>query len=245
MLESERKITEVKSALARALVSAQAKLEDRITYNNNLLQLAKRKLSALPQKQQSLLNLERSFKVNEKIYGYLMEKKLETRISKSSIIPNATIIDEAVVPSSPFYPVADRIYAIAFLIGLGLGVAFIFILRFIYNRIPDKETIEALSKTPVIGVIKKLEDEEMDDSYELYVMKSPKSVFSESVRGIRTNINFILKGETHKVVCVTSSVSGEGKTFCTVNLAASLTLLGYKVVVVGGYVYFLVTFRSI
>jgi tyrosine-protein kinase Etk/Wzc len=233
MLESERKITEVKSALARALVSAQTKLDDRIAYNNNLLITAQRKLSALPQKQQALLNLERSFKVNEKIYGYLMEKKLETRISKSSIIPNATIIDEAVVPSSPFYPVADRIYAIAFLIGLGVGVSFIFILRFIYNRIPDKETIEALSKTPVIGVIKKLDEEEMDDSYELYVMKSPKSVFSESVRGIRTNINFILKGETHKVVCVTSSVSGEGKTFCTVNLAASLTLLGYKVVVVG------------
>lgn len=233
MLESERKITEVKSALARALVSAQAKLEDRIAYNKNLLQIAQSKLSALPQKQQSLLNLERSFKVNEKIYGYLMEKKLETRINKSSIIANATIIDEAITPTDPFYPVPDRIYAIAFLIGLGVGIAFIFVLRFIYNRIPDKETIEALSKTPVIGVIKKLEEEEMDDSYELYVMKSPKSVFSESVRGIRTNINFILKGETHKVVCVTSSVSGEGKTFCTVNLAASLTLLGYKVVVVG------------
>jgi capsular exopolysaccharide synthesis family protein len=53
------------------------------------------------------------------------------------------------------------------------------------------------------------------------------------VRGIRTNINFILQGGVHKVVCVTSSVSGEGKTFCTVNLAASLTLLGHKVVIVG------------
>lgn len=233
MLESERKITEVKSALARALISAQAKLEDRIQYNNKLLQIAQNKLSALPQKQQALLNLERSFKVNEKIYGYLMEKKLETRISKSSITANASIIDEATTPTNPFYPVPDRIYTIAFLIGLGVGVGFIFLLRFIYNRIPDKETIEALSKTPVIGVIKKLEEEEMEDNYELYVMKSPKSVFSESVRGIRTNINFLLKGETHKVVCVTSSVSGEGKTFCTVNLAASLTLLGYKVIVVG------------
>ncbi len=233
MLENEKKISEVKIAVNKVLINIKSKLDDRISHNQKLIDFAKGKLSSLPQKQQLLLNLERNFKINEKIYGYLMEKKLETRISKSSIIPNSSVIDAAITPSIPFYPVPDRIYMIAFLIGLGLGIALIFVLRFIYNRIPDKETIEALSKTPVIGVIKKLDHEEMEDSYELYVMKSPKSVFSESVRGIRTNINFILKGETHKVVCVTSSVSGEGKTFCTVNLAASLTLLGYKVVVVG------------
>lgn len=233
MLENERKITEVKMALNRALKSAQSKLDERIANSNRLITAASAKLSSLPQKQQALLNLERNYKVNEKIYGYLMEKKLETRISKSSIIPNASIIDEAIAPSSPFYPVPGRVYAIAFLIGLGAGIAFIFLLRFIYNRIPDKETIEALSNIPVIGVIKKLDNEEMEENYELYVMKSPKSVFSESVRGIRTNINFILKDKTNKTICVTSSVSGEGKTFCTVNLAASLTLLGHKVVIVG------------
>jgi capsular exopolysaccharide synthesis family protein len=233
MIENEKKIKEVKQALTRALLSAQEKVDERIAYNEKLIQQASIKLSALPQKQQALLNLERNFKVNEKIYGYLMEKKLETRISKSSILANASIIDEAISPSSPFYPVPSRVYAIAFMIGLALGIAIIFLLRFIYNRIPDKETIEALSKTPVIGVIKKLENEEMDENYELYVMKSPKSIFSESIRGIRTNVNFILKGGVNKVVCVTSSVSGEGKTFSTVNLAASLTLLGHKVVIVG------------
>jgi capsular exopolysaccharide synthesis family protein len=233
MIENEKKIKEVKQALTRALLSAQEKVDERIAYNEKLIQQASIKLSALPQKQQALLNLERNFKVNEKIYGYLMEKKLETRISKSSILANASIIDEAIAPSSPFYPVPGRVYAIAFMIGLALGIAIIFLLRFIYNRIPDKETIEALSKTPVIGVIKKLENEEMDENYELYVMKSPKSIFSESIRGIRTNVNFILKGGVNKVVCVTSSVSGEGKTFSTVNLAASLTLLGHKVVIVG------------
>ncbi|MFN3444787.1 MAG: GumC family protein [Bacteroidia bacterium] len=233
MIENEKKITEVKAALTRSLKSAKDKLDERIAYNENLINSASGKLSTLPQKQQVFLNLEREFKVNEKIYGYLMEKKLETRISKSSILANASVIDEAIAPSFPFYPVPGRIYAIAFLIGLGIGTAVIFLLRFIYNRIPDKETIESLSKTPVIGVIKKLDNEEMDENYELYVMKSPKSIFSESIRGIRTNVNFILKGETHKVVCVTSSVSGEGKTFSTVNLAASLTLLGHKVVIVG------------
>lgn len=233
MIENEKKINEVKSALNRALASAHAKLDDKIVFNNGLIANAKSNLSALPQKQQALLNLERNFKVNEKIYGYLMEKKLETRINKSSIIANASIIDKAIIPSKPFSPVPGRVYAIAFLIGFAVGIGIIFLLRFIYNRIPDKETIEGLSTTPVIGVVKKLDNEDMDESYELYVMKSPKSVFSESIRGIRTNINYILQGGINKIVCVTSSVSGEGKTFCTINLAASLTMLGYKVVVVG------------
>lgn len=233
MIENEKKIAEVKQALTRAIKSAQLKLDDRIAFVQNQIKAASATLMNLPQKQQALLNLERNFKVNEKIYGYLMEKKLETRISKSSIIANATIIDEALAPKTAFFPTPSKTYSVAFSVGLGLGIGFIFLLRFIYNRIPDKETIEALSTTPVIGVIKRLDSEEMEDNYELYVMKSPKSIFSESVRGIRTNINFLLKGQTHKVVCVTSSVSGEGKTFCTVNLAASLTLLGYRVVIVG------------
>lgn len=233
MIENERKIAEVKQALSRAIKSSEQKLDERIAFVQSQIKAASTTLMNLPQKQQALLNLERNFKVNEKIYGYLMEKKLETRISKSSIIANASIIDEATVPSAAFFPTPSKIYSIAFVLGLFSGIGFIFILRYIYNRIPDKETIEALSTTPVIGVIKRLDTEEMEDNYELYVMKSPKSIFSESVRGIRTNINFLLKGETHKVICVTSSVSGEGKTFCTVNLAASLTLLGYKVVIVG------------
>ncbi|TAE84005.1 MAG: polysaccharide biosynthesis tyrosine autokinase, partial [Bacteroidetes bacterium] len=233
MIENEKKIAEVKQALIRAIKSAQSKLDERINFVNLEIKAASAKLMTLPQKQQALLNLERNFKVNEKIYGYLMEKKLETRISKSSIIPNASIIDEALAPRTAFYPTPSKTYTLAFSIGLGLGIGFIFLLRFIYNRIPDKETIEALSTTPVIGVIKRLDTGEMEDNYELYVMKNPKSIFSESVRGIRTNINFLLKGQTHKTICVTSSVSGEGKTFCTVNLAASLTLLGYKVAIVG------------
>ncbi|MFN9110913.1 MAG: GumC family protein [Bacteroidota bacterium] len=233
MIENAKKIAEVKQAIQKAIENAKNKLQDKEQYLAQQIKLAEQKLSTLPQKQQALLNLERTFKVNEKIYGYLMEKKLETRINKSSIIPNASIIDEATVPAVPFSPIPSKTYFIAFIIGLSLGVITIFTLRFIYNRIPDKETIEEISFTPVIGVIKKLEVDEKEENYELYVMRSPKSIFSESIRGIRTNINFILKNQVHKTICVTSTVSGEGKTFCTVNLGASLTLLGYKVIIVG------------
>jgi capsular exopolysaccharide synthesis family protein len=120
------------------------------------------------------------------------------------------------------------------LIGFAIGLALIFGQRLFYDKVPDKETIESLSETPVIGVIKKINmNESTNADYDLYIFKGPKSIFSESIRGIRSNINFLLKGENKKVICVTSTVSGEGKTFCTINLAAAFTLLNKKVLIVG------------
>jgi tyrosine-protein kinase Etk/Wzc len=234
MQENEKKIVEVKKGVLNSLHSSKLKLDEKINSTNELIKDVETKLSSLPEKQQLLVNLERSFKVNEKIYGYLMEKRLETLIGRSSIVPNISTVDYALVPGSPIFPVPRKSYITALIIGLTIGIFYIFIIRLLYNRIPDKETIEALSNTAVIGVIKKMDSEQEEDrNADIYVFKGPKTIFSESIKGIRTNLNIILNGETHKTICVTSSVSGEGKTFCTINLAASFTMLNKKVVIVG------------
>ncbi len=233
MMENEKKISEVKSALTRAIQSIKQNLLNKIDDNVSQITSLSEVLSGLPTKEQALFNLERTFKINEKIYGYLQERRLENLISMSSITSNATIVDEALINYSPIFPKPGRNYALAILIGFGSGIGFIFLSRYLYNKIPDKETIESLSRTPVIGIIKKIDTEALESEYSIHVLKNPKSIFAESIRGIRTNINFILKGHKQKIICVTSSVSGEGKTFCTINLAASLTLLGNKVLIVG------------
>lgn len=233
MMDNEKKINEVKSALSRSIQSLKQTLQNKVEDNSIQIAQLTEILSGLPSKEQALFNLERTFKINEKIYGYLQERRLENLISMSSIIPNATVIDEALINTSPIFPKPGRNYAMAVLIGFGSGIGFIFLSRYLYNKIPDKETIESLSRTPVIGIIKRVEADAMEGEYSIHVLKNPKSIFAESIRGIRTNINFILKGNKQKIICVTSSVSGEGKTFCTINLAASLTLLGHKVLIVG------------
>jgi capsular exopolysaccharide synthesis family protein len=226
------RLSETKNFIVKTIAVIKRNIDDNINDLNNVLAEKNAILSTLPAQEQELFQLERNFKINEKIYGFLLEKRLETMISRSAIIANVSIIDDASVNRNPISPIPSQKYSMALLIGLVSGVGSILLLRLFYNRIPDKETIEGLIRVPVLGIIKKLQESE-DDRYGVYVYRNPKSVFAESIRGIRTNSNFILKGERHKVICITSTVSGEGKTFCTINLAASVAQLGLKVVIVG------------
>jgi capsular exopolysaccharide synthesis family protein len=233
LIENEKVINELKRGLLSVIKNAREKNEARINYFHERINAINASVNTLPVKQRMLLNIQREFKVNEKVYAYLLEKRLETMINKSSITPNASIIDLALVPDTPISPNTTRTYLMFLLGGLGAGLGLIIVTRILYSKIPDKETIETLSRTPVIGMIKHIDDTSEEAEYDVYVFKSPKSIFAESIRSIRTNINFILKGQKNKSICITSTVSGEGKTFCTINLAAALTMLNYKVVIVG------------
>lgn len=230
--ELQNRIDELKRALLKTVAQVLVTIDNKIAFTQRQIGELNVSLASLPAKEQALFNLERNFKINEKIYGYLQEKRLETLIGISGILPNISVIEEALVNSKPFTPKPEMVYLIAVILGLGAGIGLIFLIRLFYNKIPDKETIELESKVPVLGIIKKLEEAE-DQQYGVYVMQNPKSLFAESIRGIRTNANFILKGEKHQVISLTSTVSGEGKTFCSINLAASFSQLGYKVLIVG------------
>jgi capsular exopolysaccharide synthesis family protein len=230
--ENQSRIDELKRSLYKTLAVIQASIDNKIVFVNKQINEANEALESLPAKEQALFNLERNFKVNEKIFGYLQEKRLENLISLAAIIPNIMVVEEALVDNSPIFPKPNNVYGMALAIGLGLGVGLIFLFRLFNDKVTDKETIEAGTDIPVLGIINQLDDA-ATDAYGAYVLKNPKSMFAESIRGIRTNANFILKGEIHKIISLTSTVSGEGKTFCSINIAASAAQLGYKVLIVG------------
>lgn len=230
-IENETRLKETRNMLLRTIRSFGDKINSRIAFINSRIDGVNEILGSIPMRQRMMINIQRDFKVNEKVYTYLFEKKLETSISKSSITPNASIIEASQTPSWPISPNKSQSYTFAWLVGLGIGIGIIVFSRLIYQKIPDKETVESISNIPVLGVVKKIKTEDSD--YDIYTFKNPKSVFSESIRGIRTGLSFISKGKEHKIICVTSTVSGEGKTFCTINLAASFTLLNKKVIIIG------------
>ncbi len=232
LLDYDKKITELRISLINGLNAALIKSNAKLNYYAKLLAQSNSQLTNLPVKQQLLINIERDYKVNEKIYNYLLEKRLESLISKASITPNAFIIDAA-ESAYKVFPDDKKYYLTSIILAILVSIIFIGLLRMMYDKIPNKETIEMMSSTPVIGMIKKIENVDKIDNYNIHVFHSPKSIFAESIRGLRTNLNFILMGEKHKIVSLTSTVSGEGKTFCTLNLAASLTLLGHKVLIIG------------
>ena len=118
------------------------------------------------------------------------------------------------------------------MLGLLLGFGLIILIRVVNPYIFDKETIESLTTVPIIGVIRKFPDEIDEYSTQILAISKPKSVFAESVRSVRTNLSYLASDKQNKVICITSEVAGEGKSFVAVNLSSTLSLIDKKVILI-------------
>jgi tyrosine-protein kinase Etk/Wzc len=176
--------------------------------------------------------LQRDFEVNDKVYSFLSEKKLDAQISSAGILPGATIIDVAHPNMSPVSPDEHSIRRSAIIFGLAIGLGLIILIRVLNPYIYDKETIESLTTIPIIGVIRKFPGEIDEYSSQILAISKPKSIFAESVRSVRTNLNFLATEKKSKIICITSEVAGEGKSFVAVNLSSTLSLIDKKVILI-------------
>jgi capsular exopolysaccharide synthesis family protein len=115
---------------------------------------------------------------------------------------------------------------------MAIGFGMIVLIRILNPYIYDKETVESLTTIPIIGVIRKFPDEIDEDNTQILALSRPKSVFAESVRSVRTNLNFIASEKSSKIICITSEVAGEGKSFIAVNLSSTLSLIDKKIILI-------------
>ena len=152
-------------------------------------------------------------------------------IALAATANNAKIVDEAMADDYPVSPKTKTVYMIALLMGIGIPVAVIYVMGLLQFRIEGRTDVEKLTSVPIIGDIP-LAEEGDGKQGSIAVRENENDLMAETFRGIRTNLQFML-GEENKVVLVTSTISGEGKTFVATNLAISLSLLGKKVVIVG------------
>ena len=186
-------------------------------------------IGKLPQNERILLNIQRKFNLNENIYNYLLEKRAEASITKASNISDHKVIDAPRLESNlPIRPNKTLSYAFCAILGvliptLGLSLYFLF-----NNRIIDKSDIDQLTNIPLLGKIM-----HNDSGYNLVNVSSPKSGIAESFRSIRTNIQYLASDKKEKVICITSSVGGEGKTFVAMNLASIFSITGGKTILIG------------
>jgi capsular exopolysaccharide synthesis family protein len=179
-----------------------------------------------------MVNLKRDFDINDKVYSFLSEKKLDAQINSAGILPGATIIDFAEPNFTPVSPNVQSEHHTAIIFGLIIGLGAIILIRVLNPYIYDKETIESLTTIPIIGVIRKFPEEIDEFSSQILAIARPKSIFAESVRSVRTNLNFLAAEKKSKIICVTSEVAGEGKSFVAVNLSSTLSLIDRKVILV-------------
>ncbi len=188
------------------------------------------KFFGLPAKNTELTRLKRLYGLYEKFYVHLLEKKVEFGILKAGTTPEFVILSNPNLPTSAISPHRTTIYMIGLFGGLLLAIFFIVIKYIFQNTIINIHDIERLVSVPILGSIPKFIGHKMDVS-SLIVGDNPKSAMVEAIRSIRTNIDFLSFKKSTKVISVTSTISGEGKTFVSINLGGVISMSGKKVII--------------
>lgn len=190
----------------------------------NQLSQAQGQISDVPQVEKNYLKLARNQQIKQELYIFLMQKAEETAISKTSNISVAKVIDP---PKAAFGPVAPKgtvILVIGFLLGIILPASIVFLISMLKTTISTKDDISNATQVPVIGEIS-----HNLSSDNMIVASYTRSAISEQFRALRTNLSFYLKTKQENTILLTSSMSGEGKSFTAINLANILALSGKKV----------------
>ena len=187
-----------------------------------------RRINEAPGQERQFVSIARQQEIKSGLYLLLLQKREENAITLAATANNAKIIDDAIADEIPVSPKGKMIYLIALVLGVGIPVGVIYLINLTKFKIEGRSDVEKLTSLPIVGDIP-LTDEKQGA---IAVFENQNNLMSETFRNIRTNLQFMLENKK-KVILVTSTVSGEGKSFISANLAISLSLLGKKVVIVG------------
>ncbi len=221
------------TGLKRSLVASLNNLLSSLKIQLKNLQAEERKnqskISSIPEYEREYRSIARQQQIKETLYLYLLQKREENEIAMAATIGNVKVIDEPYSNGIAVSPKKKIIFLGAFLLGILIPIGFIYIKDLLDNKIRSVKDIEAL-QLPYAGDIPS-----NDLGEEVVVGTSNRSAISEAFRMLRTNMNFLLHGEQAgaRVIAVTSSIKGEGKTFVALNLATSISLTDKKVLLIG------------
>ena len=226
--------TSIRAMKANVQATLEGTLQGLMITKSNLDREASRysrRISNAPGQERAYVSIARQQEIKAGLYLMLLQKREENAIALAATANNAKIIDEAIADDTPVSPKRSMIYLIALVLGVGIPVGIIYLIELTKFKIEGRADVEKLTSVPIIGDIP-LTDEKNDKNGSIAVFENKNNLMSETFRNIRTNLQFMLDND-QKVILVTSTVSGEGKSFVSANLAISLSLLGKKVVIVG------------
>lgn len=223
----QEELTRDKADILQSLASVKKGIQARRSNVAAIESQSQSQLSSLPPVDKGLQEIFREQQVKVNIYTFLLQKREEIALQKTMATPTARLIDD---PSSeaPISPRRMVIYFLAFVLALAIPAGVIFLKRFFFPVYKDQEELQRLTNIPIIGEISATKDNSI-----FVVGQNVSTAIAELFRLLRNNIGFTKNGANKKVILVTSSISGEGKTFVSTNLALTYALTGKKVVVVG------------
>ncbi len=225
-------IKDLQQNLLSNLKNLKKSIQIRLNETNVELKKLQETVNKIPNIERGIIDTYRQKLIYSELYSYLLKKKEETSISLAITVPNAKVIDVAFSSGNPVSPSKKKIYLIAFAAGILVPFILIFIKMSLDTKLHNRKDIEDNLDIPYLGDIPHTEFTE-----KVIVKKETRTSSAEAFRLLRTNLNFVLaksnKDVRAKVIFITSTTSGEGKSFVSLNLAATLALTNKKVLLVG------------
>ena len=185
-------------------------------------------LGKVPTEEREARELLRQQGIQNTLYTFLLEKREENALVLAATTPKGKIVDHAYAQSTPISPNRLVTLALALMASLLLPLLLVYMKDLFTTKFSNQEELEEISQVPFIGHI-----HHNRHNTQLVVRDGKTSSIVELFRYIRNNLQFLLNKEDDKVILVTSSVSGEGKSFVSTNIASSFALLGRRVALVG------------
>jgi capsular exopolysaccharide synthesis family protein len=227
ILDREIKLTRknLDESLRNIMANAKSEadqIDDQILKTSN-------EMAHLPAIEQQMIGIQGRFEMNKEMSDFLQKKRAEAAISLASNAPDAFILDAAYPETTSMLgPQKSKFIMFGILIGLLIPMLFIFIYDYLNDKVRSMEQLERKTKLPIVGSI-------AHNNYDtdFPVVDHPKAAISESFRGLRTNLKFMLPGTAKKVIAVHSTIPGEGKTFVSINLASIIAMNNLNVLLVG------------
>lgn len=228
--EINSQIEELRAGLLESINNLRNSNKITIQDADNRLNEVERKINAVPKAEREMINIKRLFSLNEDSYLLLLEKRLEAEIAKASATADAKIIEPAATDGVPVAPRKRNNYilslALGFIIPLGLVIA----KEYLKSVLRNQEDLERLSSIPMFGTIP---HHTAAKATPMTIIERPKSRISESFRSLRSNLAFFTNLKSKNTTFLfTSSISGEGKSFCSASFALVLASMGKKTLLV-------------
>jgi len=225
------KIASIKSSIFESLSKLKSSLNIKNKAITNQTNTINGRISEIPRQEREFRGIFRQQQVKEELYLYLFKKREETAITLAVTAPISKVIDAAYSSDSPVSPKRNLIYLVALILGLLVPFSIIYLIDLFDNKVKNRHDLENHLTLPFIGDIPHSEDNNQ------IIQSSSRTSSAEAIRIVRTNLEFILSnnefGNKAKTIFLTSTLPKEGKTFVTVNLAATIAISGKKVLLIG------------
>ncbi|MBL7739747.1 MAG: polysaccharide biosynthesis tyrosine autokinase [Chitinophagaceae bacterium] len=224
--EAEGQIEKIREKILENLNSIRLNFNSSINILKSRSNTEQIKLQELPYKLKEYVEMERQINTKLALYSLLEGKREEAAITRASTLSNSKVLDRALASNVPVKPNKRTIQILAILVGLGLPALIIFVAEVLNDKINTRFDIEKLTQTPILGEI----GHSFSDNT-MVVNKTSRTMVAEQFRIIRSNLQYVVNKPEKTVILVTSSYSGEGKSFVSTNMAAVMALAGRKTVI--------------